>query len=33
MKKQFVVVGLALAIQARRLLGTLDLKALSNLRG
>ncbi|NLX11696.1 MAG: NADH-quinone oxidoreductase subunit K [Chloroflexi bacterium] len=27
------VVGLALAIQARRLLGTLDLKALSNLRG
>ncbi len=27
------VVGLALAVQVKRLLGTLDLKALSNLRG
>jgi len=27
------VVGLGLAVQAKRLLGTLDVKALSNLRG
>ena len=27
------VVGLALAVQVKRLVGTLDVKALSNLRG